>query len=152
MTVLMVEIEKKNSNTHTQTSYPVCFLRSWGCVCFGLRFVLEIVWIEKSVSWFWKDGEDGGSELQSVVVWRWWYSLPKKKKRWRVWAPISGGIVYQKKKKEDGGMKIEEWFGSNWWREPLQVLSKVALLWSCSDCGSHVCVFNYQNAMKTLFW
>ena len=42
MMVLTVEMEKKNGNTHTQTSYPICFLCSWGCVCFGLRFVLEI--------------------------------------------------------------------------------------------------------------
>ena len=67
---------------------------------------------------------------------RWWYG--------------DGGIVYQKKK--DGGMKMEEWSGSHWWREPLQVVSKGALLWSCSDRGSHVCVFNYQNAIKTQFW
>ena len=136
--------------------------------------ILEIVWIEKFVYWFWrlmgldwddganggvkKDGEDGRSELRSVVVWRWWYSLPKKKKKKMVglssdrWWYEDGGIVYQRKKEEDGGIKMEEWSCSHWWREPLQVVSKGALLWSCSDRGSHVCVFNYQNAIKTQFW
>ena len=52
MMVLTVEMEKKNGNTHTQTSYPICFLCSWGCVCFGLRFVLEIDWIENFDGYF----------------------------------------------------------------------------------------------------
>ena len=75
MMVQTVEMEKKNSNTHTQTSDPVCFLCSWGCVCFGLRFVWRLfefksLWVlfelKKFASWFWKDGDDGGSEL--IVV------------------------------------------------------------------------------------
>ena len=139
------------------TQFVFCAIR----VVFVLEIVwiekfVGIVWIEKFVSWFWKDGEDGLSsnwwwyEDGGIVYqkkkkmvglsfgqwwYEWWYSLPKKEKE-----------------KKDGGMKMEEWSSSHWWREPLQVVSKGALVWCCSDSGSHVCVFNYQNAMKTQFW
>ena len=45
---------------------------------------------------------------------RWWYSLPKKKKKKMVglssdrWWYEDGGIVYQRKKEEDGVIKMEE--------------------------------------------
>ena len=138
----------------------VVFVFGWGL--FWRLFELKSLWVlfelkslfldfgrmEKMVGlssdrWWYENGgivykrkkKDGGSELRSMVIWRWWYSLPKKKR-----------------KKEDGGMKTEEWSSSHWWREPLHVVSKGALVWCCSDRGSHVCVFNYQNTMKTQFW
>ena len=54
------------------------------------------------------------------------------------WAPISDCVceevrARQRQAQTCGGMKMEEWSGSHWWREPLQVVPKdmpgVTLLW-----------------------